>query len=271
MNYECLLYDVNDRVATITLNRPERMNALSQKLVEEIVSAVSAADQDPNIRVLIIRGAGGRAFSSGFDVKESLDQPKRGLVEWRARMQKDLRFSYSVWDCSKPVIAVIEGFCLAGALEFAMCCDVRYCSDDAKLGAVEARFSNGIATMIMPWLIGQRSRALIYSGDIVDAEEAYRLGLVDKVFPQAELATQALKFAHRMSRVSMECLKWNKRAINQTFETMGLRSAIQYGSEACAILDSSGSPEAEMYDSIRRSKGVPAALTWRAEQFAPYE
>ena len=135
MNYECLLYDVNDRVATITLNRPERMNALSQKLVEEIVSAVSAADQDPNIRVLIIRGAGGRAFSSGFDVKESLDQPKRGLVEWRARMQKDLRFSYSVWDCSKPVIAVIEGFCLAGALEFAMCCDVRYCSDDAKFGA----------------------------------------------------------------------------------------------------------------------------------------
>ena len=183
-------------------------------------------------------------------------------------MQKDLRFSYSVWDCSKPVIAVIEGFCLAGALEFAMCCDVRYCSDDAKLGAVEARFSNGIATMIMPWLIGQRSRALIYSGDIVDAEAAYRLGLVDKVFPKAELATQALKFALRMSRVSVECLKWNKRAINQTFETMGLRSAIQYGSEACAILDSSGSPEAEAYDSIRRSEGVPAALKWRAEQFA---
>jgi enoyl-CoA hydratase/carnithine racemase len=271
MSYEFLLYEVDERVATITLNRPDRMNALSQSLVEEIIAAVIAADQDPEVRVLVIKGAGGKAFSAGFDVKESLDQPKRGLVEWRARIQKDLRFSYSVWDCSKPVIAVIEGFCLAGAFEFAMCCDIRFCSDDAKLGAVEARFSNGVATMIMPWLIGQRSRALIYSGDIIDGAEAYRVGLVDKAFPKAELAAETLKFARRMSRVSIECLKWNKRAINQTFETMGLRSAIQYGAEACAILDSSGSPEAEMYDSIRRSKGLAAAIQWRAEQFAPYE
>jgi len=271
MHYECLLYEVDDRVATITLNRPDRMNALSQKLVEEIITAISSADQDPHVRVLMIRGAGGKAFSAGFDVKESLDQPKRGLIEWRARMQKDLRFSYSVWDCTKPVIAIIEGFCLAGALEFAMCCDVRYAADDAKLGAVEARFSNGIATMIMPWLIGQRSRALIYSGDIISGKEAYRLGLVDMVFPKAELGAEALKFARRMSRVSLECLQWNKRAINHTFEAMGLRSAIQYGAEACAILDASGSPEAEMYDSIRRSKGLSAAIKWRADQFAPYE
>ena len=188
MTYESLLYEVDDRVATLTLNRPERMNALSQKLVNEIIAAVASADHDPEVRVLLIKGAGGKAFSSGYDIKESAEQPKRGLVEWRARMQKDLRFTYSVWDCSKPVIAVIDGFCLAGALEFAMSCDIRYASDDAKFGAVEARFSNGIATMIMPWLIGQRARALIYTGDIFDAAEAYRLGLVDKVFPKAALA-----------------------------------------------------------------------------------
>jgi enoyl-CoA hydratase/carnithine racemase len=271
MSYENLLYEVEDRVATITLNRPERMNALSQKLVEEIMAAVAAADQDQDVRVLIIRGAGGRAFSAGFDIKESLDQPKRGLTEWRARLQNDIRFGYSVWDCSKPVIAVVEGFCLAGALEFAMCCDIRYCSDDAKFGAVEARFSNGIATMIMPWLIGQRSRALIYTGDIIGADEACRVGLVDKVFAKSELAAETLKIARRMSRVSLDCLKWNKRTINQTFETMGLRNAIQYGAEACAILDASGSPEADKYDSIRRSEGLAAASKWRAEQFAPHE
>jgi enoyl-CoA hydratase/carnithine racemase len=271
MPFDNVLYGVENRVATITLNRPERMNALSQKLVEEIVVAVKTADQDPEVRVLLINGAGGKAFSAGFDVKESLDQPKRGLVEWRARIQKDLRFSYSVWDCSKPVIAVIEGFCLAGALEFALCCDVRFCADDAKLGAVEARFSNGIATMIMPWLIGQRSRELIYTGDTIGAEEAFRLGLVDKVFPKARLAAESLKIAQRMSRVSLDCLTWNKRVINQTFETMGLRNALQYGAEACAILDSSGSPEAEKYESIRRSEGLAAAIRWRADQFAPYE
>ncbi len=271
MTYENLIYCVEDRVATITLNRPEHMNALSQKLVDEIIDSVARADRDTEVRVILITSAGGKAFSSGYDIKESAQKPKRGLVEWRARMQKDLQFTYSVWDCSKPVIAVIDGFCLAGALEFVMCCDVRYCSDDAKFGAVEARFSNGIATMIMPWLIGQRCRALLYTGDIFDAAEAYRLGLIDKVFPKASLSAEALKIARRISRVSVDCLRWNKRAINQTFETMGLRSAIQYGSEACAILDATGSPEADKFEAIRRSEGLSVALKWRAGQFAPYE
>jgi enoyl-CoA hydratase len=271
MPYEQLLYAVDNRVATLTLNRPERHNALSQQLVDEIMAAVAEADADPEIRVIILTAAGGKAFSAGYDIKESAHKPKRTLAEWRARMQKDIRFTYSVWDCSKPVIAMIDGLCYAGALELVMCCDMRYCSDDAKFAAIEARFSNGIATMIMPWLIGQRSRQLIYSGDVFDSAEAFRLGLVDKVYPKADLHAEVRKLALRMSRVSLECLQWNKKSINQAFEIMGLRTAIQYGSEACAIMDAVGSPEAATFDSIRRDQGLAAALAWRTEQFAPYE
>ncbi len=271
MSYQYLLYSVEDRVATLTLNRPERHNALSQGLVDEIMAAVAEADADPEVRVVIVTGAGGKAFSAGYDIKESAEKPKRTLAEWRARMQKDIKFTYSVWDCSKPVIALIDGICYAGALEFAMCCDMRYCSDVSTFAAVEARFSNGIATMIMPWLIGQKSRALIYTGDAIDAAEALRVGLVDGVFPKDEVQAQVTKIARRMSRVSLDCLRWNKRSINQAFETMGLRNAIAYGAEACAIMDSVGSPEAEKFDSIRRSEGLGAALKWRTEQFAPYE
>ena len=116
---------------------------------------------------LVVTGAGGKAFSTGYDMKESSDKPKRSLGEWRARMQQDIRFTYSVWDCSKPVIAMIEGYCLAGGLEFARCFDMRYCADDAKFGAIEARFSNGLATMMLPWLIGQRCRTLdLYRGHV---------------------------------------------------------------------------------------------------------
>lgn len=271
MSYEVLIYDVEDRVATITLNRPERHNALNKSLVDEIIAAVAEADADPDVRIVLIAGAGGRAFSSGYDIKESAEKPKRTPAEWRERMQKDISFTYSVWDCSKPVIAMIDGFCLAGALEFAMCCDMRYCSSDSTFAALEARFSNGIATMIMPWLLGQRSRALIYSGDTIDAGEALRLGLVDRVFPKDELASEVRKIAMRMSRVSLECLRANKRAINESFEIMGLRSAIQYGAEVCAMMDVIGSPEAEKFDAIRRVEGLSSALKWRAEQFAPYE
>jgi enoyl-CoA hydratase len=186
-------------------------------------------------------------------------------------MHKDITFTYSVWDCSKPVIAMIDGFCFAGALEFAMCCDVRYCSDVSKFAAIEARFSAGIATMIMPWLLGQRSRALIYTGDTIDAADAFRLGLVDKVFAKADLHAEVRKIALRMSRVSMECLKANKRAINHSYEIMGLRNAIEYGAEMCATMDALGSPEAETFDTIRRSEGLSAALKWRTDQFAPFE
>jgi enoyl-CoA hydratase/carnithine racemase len=271
MSYQQLLYAVDDRVARITLNRPERLNALSKLLVDEVMTALAEADADPEVRVVVIAGAGGRAFSAGYDIKESAEAPRRTLPEWRARMQKDIKFTYAPWDCSKPVICMIDGFCLAGALEFAQCCDLRYCSDDARFGAVEARFSNGIATMIMPWILGNRCRELIYTGDLFAADEAHRLGLVDRVFPKASLEAETIKVARRISRVSADCLKWNKRAINQTFEIMGLRSAIQYGSEACAIMDATGSPEAAQFDAIRREKGLGEALRWRDSVFAPYE
>jgi enoyl-CoA hydratase/carnithine racemase len=271
MGYETILYNVEDRVALITLNRPERMNALSKKLCVELVDAVRAADQDPQVRVLVITGAGGKAFSAGYDIKESAEAPKRSLSDWRERLNGDLRFTYSVWDCSKPVIAMVNGFCLAGALEFAQMCDMRFASDDSRFGVVETRFSSGIATYIMPWLLGARCRRLIYTGDMIDAAEAFRLGLVDGVFPKAALERETMKIARRMSRVALDALQWNKRAINNTFETMGFRAAMQYGVEACAILDATNTPEYAAFDELRRTKGLGEALKWRDAQFAPFE
>ena len=165
MAYQHLLYSVDDRVAKVVLNRPERHNALGKLTVDEIIAVLAEADADPEVRVIVITGAGGKAFSAGYDIKESAEAPKRTLPEWRARMQKDIKFTYAAWDCSKPVIAMINGFCLAGALEFAQCCDMRYCSEDSSFGVVETRFSNGIATMMMPWVLGNRCRELIYTGD----------------------------------------------------------------------------------------------------------
>lgn len=271
MGYQEILYAVDDRVATITMNRPQVMNAINHPMVLEIQDAVAKADGDPEVRVLIIKSAGGKAFSTGYDMKASQGQPQRTLLEWRARMQQDITFTYSVWDCSKPVICQIEGYCIAGGLEFASCFDMRYCADDATFGAIEARFSRGIATQMLPWLLGARARELIYTGDMFDASEAFRLGLVDRVFPKADLDKEVLKIAKRMSRVSLECLKWNKRVINQTYEIMGLRNAIQYGAEACAIVGSAGSPEADTFYELRQTQGLQAALKWRKEQFAPFE
>jgi len=270
MSYQHILYAVDDRVATIAFNRPQQHNALSTALVEEVVQAVAAADADPDVRVVIVTGAGGKAFSAGYDMKESAAAHGWTVAVARDRTQWDLRFAMSVWDCSKPVIAMIDGYCLAGALEFAMFCDSRYCSDVSAFAALEARFASAV-TMIMPWLVGQRCRSLIYTGDKFDAAEAFRLGLVDKVFPREELHGEVTKIARRMSRVSQDFLRWNKRSINHAFEAMGFRGALEYGSELAAMMLAQGSPEGNRFNEIRRSEGLAAALRWREEQFAPYE
>lgn len=268
--YQDISYDVDDRVAIIAFNRAASRNALSERLVDEFIDAVARADADDTIRVVVVTG-GPDTFSSGYDIKESGEKPKRDARQWHERMQKDNRFTYSVWDCSKPVIAEINGYCLAGALELAMCCDMRYCADDAKFAVTEARFASGVATMIMPWIIGARSRALIYSGDMFGADKAARIGLVDDIFPKESLHGEVLKLAKRISQVSAEYLRTNKRIINRTFEMMGLRDAIEYGAQASAMMNTIGSPEAAAFDRIKRESGLSAALKWRAAGFAKYE
>jgi enoyl-CoA hydratase len=272
LQYESISYAVDDRVATIAFNRPERMNAFGKQMRQEFPDAVARADQDPEVRVVIVTGTGGRAFSTGYDQKESAQSEKHKPVdEWRRLMQTAYQFTRCVMDCSKPTIAQIEGYCLAGAMEIAQMCDIRYCSEDARFGAIEARFSHGLATMIMPWIVGNHARELIYTGDMFDAKEALRIGLVTRVFPKADLARETTKIAKRMSRVATSCLQWNKRALNQTFEIMGQRAALQYGVEAAAIMDAQSSPEYDRFDEIRRTEGLTKANQWRDSLFKPFE
>lgn len=269
-SFKTLLYEADDRVAVITLNRPGKMNALSLELCAEMVAAVKRADEDPEVRVIVVNGAGGRAFSAGYDLAE--EGPERPSIQGAfERYSHDLEFTYSVWNCSKPVIAMISGYCLAGGLELAQMCDIRYCSDDSLFGVVETRYSAGLSTLVMPWILGALSREFIYTGDMVDAETALRVGLVNRVFPKADLEQQTMKIAKRMSRVALAALQLNKRAINNTFETMGFGAALRYGVEVCGILDATETPEYRQFDELRRTKGIQAALAWRRALFSAYE
>jgi enoyl-CoA hydratase/carnithine racemase len=273
VEFKTLLYEADDRVAVITLNRPDKMNALSLELCAEMRVAVRTADQDPEVRVVVIKGAGDRAFSAGYDLTDSveLQGSERGIDNWNSRLNHDLDFTYSVWNCSKPVIAMINGYCLAGGLEFAQMCDIRYASEDSRFAVIETRFSNGVATLAMPWIIGPLARELIYTGDMIDAATALRIGLVNRVFPKADVEAETMKIAKRMSRVALAALQWNKRAINNTFETMGFHAALKYGVEVCSILDGTETPEYQEFNTRRRGEGLQAALAWRRELFAPYE
>ncbi|MEX1107505.1 MAG: enoyl-CoA hydratase/isomerase family protein [Dongiaceae bacterium] len=271
MTCEFLTTEIDERVAVITLNRPERYNALNESLCRELKASVERLDGDPSIRVIVLTGAGEKAFCVGYDIKDADEAMKEDIGEWAERLRFDLEFTSSLWRCSKPVIAMIDGYCLAGGLELAQMADIRYCSDRARFGVVETRFSAGISTLAMPYVIGARCRELIYTGDMVDADEALRLGLVSRCFAAGELRAATMKIAHRMSQVALSCLQWNKRALNNAADCMGFQAALNYGVTACTIMDSIRTPEFIEFDRRRRESGLKAALKWRDEQFSKFE
>lgn len=265
MPYSTIIYEVDDRVAWITLNRPRKLNSLTPELCREFPNAVAEADRDPDVRVIVLKGAGDRAFSTGYDLGEEgkeRDQQKV-LEDWSS-------FVHTVWHCSKPVIAMINGYCLAGAMDLIQMCDIRYCSDDARFGAVEVRFAKSLLTLpALTSVVGQRCRELIYTGDAFDAEEAYRLGLVSRLFPKERLEEEVTRIAKRMSRVALPTLTWTKRALNNTLVAAGFDAAMQYSLQANLAMENSDSEFKHFLELTRTD--VKSAIKWREAIFAPFE
>src|SRR4029077_15164520 len=159
----------------LVLNRPAKLNALSVALVDELDAALAAAADDPDVRVVVIAGAG-RAFSAGYDLSEEADHEIGGGAEWRELLVRDVAATLRVWRFPKPVIAQVHGFCLAGALELAMACDLIVAADDEQLGEPEIRYVSAPVTLLMPYLVGQKkTRELLFTGDLVGAVEAERI------------------------------------------------------------------------------------------------
>ena len=152
MSYETVLYEVERGVATLTLNRPKSLNALNGKMVEELMDVQRRFAKDDDVRVMVVTGAG-RAFSAGFDLKESdAGEKRKSLLENRDLLQVDFDMIMGFWHVPKPTIAAVHGYCLAGACELALACDITIAGEDALFGEPELRFGAGIVCMLMPWM-----------------------------------------------------------------------------------------------------------------------
>lgn len=267
MSYKDLEYDVADHIATITLNRPQVLNALSTNLKKEIRAALAAAAADDSVRVVIIKGAG-RAFSAGYDIRGDEYPAERSVQKYAPRLQDDLEFTLAPFEHPKPIIAQIHGYCLGGALEFALMCDLRFAAQNTTFGVVETRFADGVATMIHPWIIGPaRAKDLIFSGRRVAAGEALEMGLVNRVVPEGTLEEETRRYAKTLTRIAPEALMWNKRAVNGAMEIMGLRGALAQGLQACLALDASETDIGREFFTRARREGLSAAIRWRDAQF----
>jgi enoyl-CoA hydratase len=264
-----LLYDVADRIAHIRINRPAAMNAISPPLMADLSALLKHADDDDdNVSVIVLSGEGGH-FGAGYDLKYPWGDDYGSDVIERRRMLIDcVGFELTPWNCTKPVIAMVRGYCLAGSCELAMMCCVTFATESAKFGEPEIRFSTSPPMLVMPWMVGlKKARELLYTGDMIDAQEACAIGMINRVFADDELEAETFRYARRCAAISLEGLRITKASINRGAEIAGFRQAMSYGLELGAMLDATPTESYRMFKEVTERDGLKAAIRWRESQF----
>ena len=267
-----LVDDPAPHVRRITMNRPEKRNALNHPLRGEVLHALQAADQDEDVHVMIVRGAG-KSFSAGYDLgggNEGLEYPfftPAGEGQWPRHVTEGWM---SIWDLSKPVIAQVHGFCLAGGSELATGCDVVYMAEDAQMGYPAVRF--GVPDMqFHPWLVGmRRGMEMMLTGDSINGIEAVERGWATRAFPADELDAKTIEMAQRMAALPPDIVQLNKRAVHRQMEVMGLRQGIRQGTELCTLAIHQPSFQAFINQTGKGDGKLTSALQKRDEQFGDY-
>src|ERR1700719_2529758 len=265
-----VLYEVDEKVGFVTLNRPEKLNAISAALQEQVSDTFARADADPATSVVLLR-AEGRSFCAGYDI--SAKAP--GADDWRsdpdkahAHLHPQLDFEMMPWTMKKPVIASVQGHVMGGGCELVMLCDLTIAADNATFGEPEVRFSSVGPAIVMPMIIGyKKARELLYFGDTIDAEAARQLGMVNRVVKLAELRERSLAWAKRLAQISPEALYATKLAINRGADAAGFSNRINIGLDVVAPLYATKTELGQRFRELAATEGVPAAVRWRGAQF----
>jgi enoyl-CoA hydratase len=269
-DYEFILVDdPAPFVRRITLNRPEKRNAMNNRLRGEVFKALHAADVDESVRVTILRGAG-KCFCAGYDLGGALgdEQPyytPGGIGNWPRHVVQGW---FTIWDLAKPVIAQVHGYCLAGGTELATACDLVYVAEDAQIGYPPVRTMSPPDMQFHPWMLGMRhAMEMMLTGDAMNGVEAVEKGFANRACPADQLDEKVLEHAERVAKVPTDIQQMNKRSIHHAMEIMGMRAAIRAGTEVQALAfftETSQTYRAEL------RKGVTQALTKRDETFGDY-
>ena len=268
MSTELVLYESDDKVGIVTLNRPEKLNALSMDMRLAIRDVLERADADDATSVIVLR-ANGRSFCVGFDVGGGHVQPWRhDALKYHQRLSTSFHCLMTPWKLRKPVIASVQGHALGGGCELAMFCDLTIAAEGTLFGEPEILFSQVGPAVLMPFIIGhKRARELIYFGDKIEAKRAYEIGMVNRVVPGRELAAVTMKYAKRLALIAPEALAAAKLAVNRGLDAAGFNNALNAGLDVLGPLYAATTEVGKQFDEIKAKDGLKAALAWRKAQF----
>ncbi len=269
MTYTTIETRTEHRIGVIAFNRPRVLNAFDPTLVEETGRALAAFAVDPGVLAIVVHG-NGRAFSAGFDLKASAAAGPLDPAGWRRVIETDFAFIVQFWDCPKPTIAAVHGYCLAGAFELALACDITVAAAGTRFGEPEVRFGSGIVALLLPWMTGpkQAKELLLTGNDRITAERALALGIINRLVPEGQALDEAMVIARDIAAAAPASVQMTKRAINRSYEMMGMRQALLQAVETDILIEASGGPERDEFNRIRTEQGLKAALAWRDARFA---
>lgn len=257
------------RVRRLTLNRPDKRNALSNELRSTLFDALRTGDRDPEVSVMIVRGAG-PCFSAGYDLSIPSEPVERSTAVrdgWWSRHV--VAGWFELWDMATPLIAQVHGYCLAGGTELATACDLVYVADDAEIGYPPVRLMSPPDLAWQPWLMGmRRAMEALLTGDSMSGRQAVEAGFANRAFPAAELDAAVLAMAERVAKVPADLLALNKRVVHRAMEAAGMRAGLR----ATADIQALGFHQPSSRAYLRRlSEGdLTAALSERDEPFEDY-
>ncbi len=269
MTYRTILFETRGPIGLLTFNRPESLNAFSGEMIDEINVVMDGVEKDDGIRALVVAGAG-RAFSAGFDLKESAGRAWGTVADVAPVLKKDFDFIMRFWHFAKPTIAAVQGYAIAGACEVALACDITVAAEGTRFGEPELRFGSGIVALLMPWFAGPKKAKeyLLTGNDRIDATEALARGLVNRVVPAGQELESALDFARQIAVNDRVKVAMTKRALNRSFEMMGMLAALDMGLDTDVQIESLQTPEGRAFREIRDKEGLKAALAWRDARFS---
>ncbi len=277
MTYEHILYSVDERVCTISLNRPEKVNALSYALREELRDALKTAEREPDVGCIVIKGEG-RAFSAGYDMTPANPPPNRPVDGYVSDDVDQLTAQYArelvngwwlIWELTKPVIAQVHGWCIAGASELASMCDIMFVAEDAQLGYPPVRAMTVPDTVYFPWKMPMSwAKYLMFTGRPVNGKEAVEIGWATKAFPADRLEAETVAEARAIATITPDLLAASKKAVNRAYEIMGFKTALEVGADWQAL--STYRNTAGVFRELNREAGLRAALAWRDGPFGDY-
>src|SRR5580658_1894134 len=262
---EALLIEKRGRVAILSFHRPAVLNAFDGPLVEKTTRVMAALGADDNVLAIVVRGEG-RAFSAGFDLKAgAATAGQSSAADWRRALEADFAFIMAFWDCPKPTIAAIHGYCIGGAFELALACDITVAAAGTRLGAPEVKFGSGAVAMLLPYITGAKAakEILLTGDDHLSAERALALGIVNHITPAGEELDKAIAIAENIAAADPLAVQLSKRALNRSYDAMGMRNALAQALEADIFIEGAGGPKRAEFDRIRREQGLKAALAWR--------